>query len=310
MTRRRWLIGGGVVLLIVVAVLAFPYARFAYMIYRHGPPALERLPVAAPVATLRYGRAPEQWEELRLPAGTGPFPVAVTIHGGCWDAGVGGNARQMAPLADALTRAGFATLNIEYRQLGQAGGGWPGTFRDAGAAIDSVRPLARRYPLDLTRVVVVGHSAGALLALWSGARRDLTPASDLYAADPLRPAAVVAVDGPGALEEFIGEDAKICDKPVIVPVMGGTPARVPQHYRDASPQSHLPLGVPQYLSLAAFTDLMQPYAARAARSGDPVATYRATIPSHFRIINPTEPDGQGTIALILRAKARLEGKTR
>lgn len=304
MTRRKWLVGAGV-LVAALAVVAFPYARFAFMLWRHGPPALERLTVSNPTLRVHYGPAPEQWEELRVPAGKGPFPVAVTIHGGCWDAGIGGNARQMAGLADALTQRGFASLNIEYRQLGQPGGGWPGTFRDAAAAIDSLRPLASKYPLDLSQVVVIGHSAGALLALWSGARRDLTPASDLYEADPLRPAAVVGVDGPGALAEFIGIDKEVCDKPVIVPVMGGTPAQVPQHYKDASPQEHLPLGIPQYLALASLGDLMEPYVARAKKSGDLVATYRATVPSHFRIINPEEVDGQGTIALIMRAKSRM-----
>jgi acetyl esterase/lipase len=310
MTKRRWLIGGGVVLAAVAAWFGWPIAYFAWQVYWHGPPALERLPVSKPVATLHYGPAPEQIEDLRIPAGKGPFPVAVVIHGGCWDASVGGTARGIAALADALTQRGVATLNIEYRQLGQSGGGWPGTFRDAGAAIDSLRPLARRYPLDLDRVVVIGHSAGALLATWSAVRPMLTPASDVYAPDPVKPAAVIPIDGPSSLAEFIGKDREICDRPVIVPLMGGTPARVPQRYRDASAQDHLPLGVPQYVGEGAFADLMEPYVARARRAGDRVAVYRTRRPSHFRIINPTEPEGTGTVAFILRgveATARQTG---
>ena len=303
MTTRRWLIGGGIVVAALLVWFGGPVAFFAWQVYWHGPPALERLPVGKPVATLHYGPAPQQVEELRMPAGRGPFPVAVVIHGGCWDASIGGTARGIAPLADALTQRGVATLNVEYRQLGQAGGGWPGTFRDVGAAIDSLRPLARRYPLDLGRVIVIGHSAGALLATWSAVRPVLTPASDIHAPDPVRPVAVVAIDGPSSLAEFIGKDREICDKPVIVPLMGGTPGQVPQRYRDASAQDHLPLGVPQYVAQGAFADLMAPYVVRARRAGDRVEVYRTKRPSHFRIINPTEPEGAGTVALITRAVA-------
>lgn len=297
------MVGGLAVATLTAIWFVAPVLRMLWMVYWHGPPALERLPVGKPTATLRYGPAEQQVEELRLPPGTGPFPVAVVLHGGCWDASVGGTARGIAPLADALTRRGVATLNVEYRQLGQVGGGWPGTFRDAGAAIDSLRPLAKRYPLDLDRVTVVGHSAGALLATWSAVRPRLSAASELYATHPVTPAAVVPIDGPASLAEFIGKDAEICDKPVIVPLMGGTPAQVPQRYRDASAQDHLPLGVPQYVAQGAFADLMQNYVSRARRAGDPIETYRTRRPSHFRIINPTEPEGEGTVSLIMRAVA-------
>jgi len=303
MTKRRWLIVGGVAMAGAALWIAGPFAYMLWMVYWHGPPALERLPVSKPVAVLRYGPAPQQVEELRLPKGTGPFPVAVVIHGGCWDASIGGTARGIAGLADALTQRGIASLNIEYRQLGQPGGGWPGTFRDTGAAIDTLRPLARRYPLDLSRVIVVGHSAGALLATWSAVRPRLAPTSDIHAPTPVSPAAIVAIDGPSSLAEFSGKDQEICDKPVIVPLMGGTPAQVPQRYRDASAQDHLPLGVPQAIAVGAFADLMAPYIARVRRAGDPLAVYRTERPSHFRIINPTEPEGAGTVSLIVRTAA-------
>lgn len=306
MTKRNWLIGCGVVMALVAAWFAWPTAHFMWLLYWHGPPALERLAVSKPAAVLRYGDAPQQVAELRLPAGAGPFPVAVVLHGGCWDASIGGTARGIAPLADALTQRGIATLNVEYRQLGQPGGGWPGTFRDAGAAIDMLRPLAKRYPLDLGRMIAVGHSAGALLATWSAVRPTLAATSDVHAADPVKPAAVVAIDGPSSLADFIGKDREICDKPVIVPLMGGTPARVPQRYRDASAQDHLPLGLPQFVAEGAFAELMQPYVERARSAGDPVEVYRTKRPSHFRIINPTEPEGAGTVELIVRAVKALK----
>jgi hypothetical protein len=57
-----------------------------------------------------------QFGEFRLPAGIGPFPVAVVIHGGCWTS-ASATLRNTAALADALREAGIATWNIEYRRL-------------------------------------------------------------------------------------------------------------------------------------------------------------------------------------------------
>jgi len=53
------------------------------------------------------------------------------IHGGCW-LGQSAGVELMAYLSEALRRRGIAVWNIEYRRLGGAGGGYPGTFQDAG----------------------------------------------------------------------------------------------------------------------------------------------------------------------------------
>lgn len=301
---RRWLWGLAAVLLVAASIFAWPFVRFAYLWHFYGPPALEKLPASAPTFTLRYGTAPKQFADLRMPAGRGPFPVAVVVHGGCYTQEFG-SSRGTAGLADALTKRGIATLNVQYRITGDPGGGWPGTIRDVGAAIDSLRDLARHYPLNLDQLVVAGHSAGAQLALWSAVRSKLSPVSEIAVPDPLLPKAVVAIDGPATLAEFVGEDASQCGKPVIVPFMGGTPRQFPDRYRDASAQDHLPLGIHQYVVQAAFADLMQPYVDRARRSGDTVTVYRPKDGKHFSIINPTQPMGQGTIALIQQAVRNL-----
>src|ERR1700739_3338437 len=45
-----------------------------------------------PAATQRihYGDAPSQFGDLWLPSGSGPHPVLVMIHGGCWRADLPG----------------------------------------------------------------------------------------------------------------------------------------------------------------------------------------------------------------------------
>jgi acetyl esterase/lipase len=76
----------------------------------------------------------------------------------------------LAPIGDALKADGIATWTIEYRRLGQPGGGWAGTHLDVGRAVDRLRALAARHNLDLGRVVLLGHSAGGHLAMRAAAR--------------------------------------------------------------------------------------------------------------------------------------------
>lgn len=127
-----------------------------------------KLPARAPDARIAYGSDPLQFGELRLPEGRGPFPVAIVIHGGCYQKRFA-DLRIMDALSTALTAEGMATWNIEYRKIDEPGGPWPGMFRDIASGVDYVRQLASKYPLDLKRVIAVGHSAGGHLA--SGLRR-------------------------------------------------------------------------------------------------------------------------------------------
>lgn len=281
----------------------------AYRILTHGPPALLWADVSPPAARLRYGSSPAQTLEVRIPSGRGPFPVVVLIHGGCWTTRYGSPA-YMAPLADALLGHGVASVNIGYRRIGEAGGGWPGTFRDVGAAVDAVRVIAPRYRLDPNHLVVAGHSAGAPLALWTATRSRLAASSDLYARQPLIPGAVVAIDGPGALARFIGPDADICDEPVIVPLMGGTPSRVPRRYADATPQDRLPLGVPQFLVRGGMEHPDDAYLAAARASGDKVTFVRPLgRVTHFDVLMPWQKEGKPTLDLLLRAVTSASGST-
>jgi acetyl esterase/lipase len=126
------------------------------------PAAAAQGAVTTPVR-IAYGSDPLQVGDLRLPAGVGPYPVAVVIHGGCWSNFFGLDL--MDDMSDALTAAGVATWNIEYRRIGDPGGGFPNTLIDVGMAVDKVRDLAPMYHLDLSRVITVGHSAGGHLGL-------------------------------------------------------------------------------------------------------------------------------------------------
>lgn len=265
--------------------------------------APNQLPASTPALVEPYGSDPLQLGELRLPTGRGPFPVAVVIHGGCWTKGFA-TRRHTAALASALADKGVASWNVEYRQVGDPGAGWPGTFQDWGAATDHLRSLARRYPLDLSRIVVTGHSAGAHAALFVASRPKLAKDSVVRGADPLPVAAAVAIDGPGDLPPFVGPDAEICGKPVIVPLMGGTPAAVPDRYAQGSPAALLPLGVRQVM-ISASAVLTPPaaeaYRAAAAKAGDTVDVHVLGGTGHFEPIAPGTPQWRVVEAAILDA---------
>src|SRR5271156_61409 len=143
---------------------------------------------------IRYGDAPSQFADLWMPGGSGPHPVVILIHGGCWRADLPG-LEMMAYAAEDLRQRGVAVWNIEYRRIGEAGGGFPGIFDDVAKAIDWLRKLANDKKLDLKNVVAVGHSAGGHLALWAAARRRLPKSSPLYRGNPLSIKAVVSLAG-------------------------------------------------------------------------------------------------------------------
>ena len=288
---KRYLLGVvGAAMIVVTGVAIAQHLR---------PEDLAAAPETVPAKREAYGSDPQQFGELRLPEGTGPFPIAVIIHGGCWTKGFATLA-YMSPLADGLAATGIASWNIEYRQLGDAGGGWPGTFIDWAAATDHLRVLARRYPIDLSRVVVIGHSAGAPAALWVAARSRLPATSVIRGADPLKITAAVAIDGPVDLMAFIGPDKFVCDKSVVSAFMGGSPAKLPGRYGEANPIALLPSGVPAALvaSNVLPPDEAERYRRAALAKGDRAEVLSLEGAGHFDMLSPAKPSGSLVEALI------------
>lgn len=113
----------------------------------------------------QYGPHLYQFGDLRLPPGSGRKSVIVLLHGGCWSAAYG--LHLMGGAAERLTELGYATWNVEFRRVGQRGVFWPATFRDVELAISYVDNLASRFNLAAASIVLMGHSSGGHLALWS-----------------------------------------------------------------------------------------------------------------------------------------------
>jgi len=273
------------------------------------PEDLGALRSQPPDRRITYGAEASQYGELRIPPGTGPHPLVVLIHGGCFKAEYA-TAAYFGAMADALKADGIATWNIEYRRLGESGSGWPGTYLDVGRAVDHVRAIAGEYHLDLDRVAVVGHSAGGHLAMWTAARPRLPTSSDVYLANPLRIRGVVDLAGPADMAADIPGYEKSCDDPVITSMLGGTPATVPKHYAQASAINLLPLGIPQVLVVGSYEDvvplrLVDAYVAEAKAAGDPAARILIPGAGHFEIASPlafTWPQVKSAIVSVIDGK--------
>jgi acetyl esterase/lipase len=257
------------------------------------PLDLANAAVPAGAQRIAYGSGPLQFGELRLPNAAGSHPLAIVVHGGCWLAKIGNMDERavamdnMRPLAAALADAGIATWNIEYRRLGHEGGGWPGTFHDVANGADFIRTLARDHSLDLNRVIAIGHSAGAHLALWLAARSKLARTSELYTGGPVRLVGVVSLDGPADLKATIPLQQPVCGSPVITNLIGGTPEERPERYREGSPIELLPLGVPQaFYTGRMFAAHASPYEAAAKSAGDSVEHVALPTAGHFVFIDP------------------------
>ena len=236
----------------------------------------------AALDTLAYGPDPSHDGDLWCPAGAGPHPVAVLFHGGFWYHAW--ERDLMDGLARDLAGRGIAAWNVEYRRVG-AGGGWPATGEDAARATDHLLALAPVYGLDLGRVAVLGHSAGAQLALWVAARGRR---------GEVHPVVVVGMATIADLEEAMA--ARTGGSSVARLLRGGTDGAgddgdldVP--LAEASPRARLPIGVPQILAHAVNDDVVPRsqtagYAEAARAAGDDVTVLALETGGHFGLIDP------------------------
>ena len=273
-------------------LLVASFAGVSLLAQARGPLDLANAAVPPGAQRLSYGSDPLQFGELRIPKTPGPHPIAIVIHGGCWMAKLGTMDPRavaidnMRPLASALTDAGIVTWNIEYRRIGDPGGGWPGSFRDVAGAADFLRTIAADRRLDLNRVVSIGHSAGGHFALWLAARKRIPTSSELYSANPLPIAGVVDLDGPGDLKATIPLQQPVCGSPVITDLIGGSPEQQPDRYRAASPIELLPLGTRQIVLAGRMFGPQTPaYEAAARKAGDSIEV-SVSDASHFVFIDP------------------------
>lgn len=230
------------------------------------------LPPPPADARISYGAANPQFGDLRLPKGTAPHPVVVNIHGGFWR-----NKYDLAHaghLCAALTARGLATWNLEYRRVGDDGGGWPGTFRDVVDGYRFIRQIAAKYNLDNSRVLVMGHSAGGHLALClAGHEASIRRVISLAG----------VVDLQRAWDRHLSNNA-------VVDFLGGPPDQVAEHYQEADPM-RLNIRAEQWLVHGAVDDIVPPdfsrrYYEKKKAQGENVHLVEIEKAGHFGVIDP------------------------
>ena len=249
------------------------------------------LSLAAPPADARiaYGSDPNQFLDLRLPKKDPPtgtkkseklYPLVINIHGGYWRAKY--NLDHAGHLCAALAAKGVATANLEYRRVGNEGGGWPNTFADIRSAYNFLLQNASQHNLDPRRFLIIGHSAGGQLALClAGHEPSVTRVVSLAGVVDLQRAYQLHLSN-GAVVEFLH----------------GTPSQVPDHYREADPMQ---LAIPrarQWLIHGLADDVVPPafsrdyVAAKQRRTGkEKEDVHLLEIPEadHFDLIDPRSP---------------------
>lgn len=257
-----------------------------------------------PSARIAYGAAPSQFVEVFRPAGQGPFPVVVLIHGGCWTAAFGG-IRQMHNVAGALQKQGIAVWNVEYRRVDEAGGGYPGTYQDVNAALKTLETVADKYQLDVSRIAAMGHSAGGQLVQWLAGRARIPKSSPLVPDDKLSIRNIISL---GGLADLRAEKQLIrsrCGRDTAE--LAGLPSSTrPDVFADTNAADLLPNGSTTYLINGEY-DQISPlrvasdYAERARRAGDAAETLVLPGAGHFDEIAASSASWKLIFPVIQRA---------
>ena len=251
----------------------------------------------APTADHRipYGTNSSQFGDLWLPPVTGKslLPLVVFFHGGWWKSEY--DLGYASHLCADLKQNGIATWSIEYRRVGRTGGGYPATFQDAAAGFDFAATLAKSYPLDLSRVITMGHSAGGHLAFWVAGRHHIDHGSEIYQPRPqvaLRAAIALA----GAVDlrltiDLSGYFTFAHDKREVFDLMGGRPSIVIDRYKAGNPGDLLPFNVPQFLFQGTEDGQIPPelperWANLSRRSGDRPKVTTISNADHFDVVDP------------------------
>lgn len=187
-------------------------------------------PAPGPRLTLSYGSHPDHIVDVFPADRDGTPPLVILVHGGFWRAAF--DRTHARPLCNGLASHGYTVAAIEYRRVGQAGGGWPGTFDDVALAFDTVPSLLAEAGMPVGRVVLAGHSAGGHLVLWGAVRHWLPADAPWRLAEPPDIAGVCALaavsDLADAYHRDLGDGAA-------GDLLEGGPEKFPERYAVADP---------------------------------------------------------------------------
>lgn len=257
---------------------------------------------------IRYGNDPSQFADLRFPKDNGPFPLLFVVHGGFWQSVY--DLSHIGHLCAAFTSNGIITCNIEYRRIGNTGGGWPGTFQDISLATRTILQTTSSDPrFDHTRTAIIGHSAGGHLALWLVGSHRIGECSPLHRDQ--KQAITRAISLAGVSDLRLAWKQKL-GHGIVARLMGGTPDQHPDRYNAASPIELLPTGARQVLVHGMADDTVpvsqsEALVEKAERLGDRSSLVKLDGVGHFELIDP-ESEVWPTVASGVLSLLNLRGK--
>ena len=183
-------------------------------------------------------------DKYAQPRTGGARPAIVVVHGGSWRAGDKGETMlSNTEWSRAFASRGYVVYDVQYRLAPAVR--YPVPMNDVLCALAHVRQHAGADGVDPERVVLIGRSAGAHLALLAAYRARETPCGR-----PAGVAGVVALYGPTDLiagYEIPADPDLIDGRSALRDLLGGAPADARERYLDASPQTWVAGAVPTLL---------------------------------------------------------------
>jgi len=255
---------------------------------------IQALEYSAPNEVVPYGAGEHQFAEYWHP-GTSEPALVILIHGGCWSNEYG--LDHIRALASKLKGSGYAVWSTEYRRVGDAGGGWPGTFEDIADSLNYTDKLSN---INQHAKFVMGHSAGGHLALWVAAAGHLPLESPLGKRMKTQIQGAIGLAPIADLAAYsLGDNS--CEV-VTEKLMGGSAIDLAERYALGSPSALLP-SIDSILIHGEGDTIVnisqsQRYAASSSRA--------SIIPlkglGHFDMINPEGPVFDRIIEALVRLK--------
>jgi acetyl esterase/lipase len=194
------------------------------------------IPPTRSVETIQFAQPDNVPLKLNLyrPAQLGKYPAIVVIHGGGWQSGDPGNNFEFSQY---MAAQGYSVLSIDYRLAPEYK--YPAQIEDVRTAIDYIREHADELEVDVNRIALMGRSAGAHLAMLAAFAPD---------APPVR--AIVNYYGPVNLTTGYQDPPNpdpIDSRKLLRDFLGGTPAELPDLYKQASPWNYVNRSLPPSL---------------------------------------------------------------
>ncbi|MEN8184689.1 MAG: alpha/beta hydrolase [Myxococcota bacterium] len=167
--------------------------------------------------------------DVRRPAGDGPHPGVLVVHGGSWSRG---SRSRMRGISERLAQAGYAAVSVDYRLAPQHR--FPAQIHDCKAAVRWMRGNAGELRLDPDRIGGFGYSSGAHLVALLATTAPADGLEGVPAGEALSSRIQAAVLG-GAPTDL----RRFPPNTVVRRFLGGGPDELPSVYALASPITHV-----------------------------------------------------------------------